>query len=104
MKWFHLPATGEAVVPFTLFDSNGSGGVIKGRLVITPYSIDFYADGHGTSAGDGDRMMLLEMLNGRLSVAIWDDINRDGPQEILLEGSRHEYRMNGQPRPRDESS
>ena len=77
-------------IKFEIIDDSCPVRTLKGGVEIYPAGIGIYAEGYG-QYGDIPKQGLpiwIEYYGGRLTVALWPDINEEEPIKTDLEGAR----------------
>jgi len=89
------PAGAERKVPFVLFDPV-SRKEASGEVAVSTSGITVKITGYGdkTSQPGFGTPVYIEFYDGQLMLRIWDDINREDPKSISLEGAREEELIN----------
>ncbi len=85
----------KKVVPFTIFDPNGSTSSIAGKITITPMGVFLSFDYHGekTAAEGHGQPVMVEFHEGQVKVRVWSDINQeDATHVVSLDKAREVYR------------
>jgi hypothetical protein len=71
-------------------DNGHEEGSLEVTVIIGDGGIEIKTSGYGHPSETDGSPMFIELYNGELVLHVWDDINKQDPRTISLEGAREE--------------
>jgi len=72
-------------LPFELVDEPGGNRILKGKALVAAGGLSIFVEGYGL----GDVVVGLVLQDGKLQANVFNDINKEEPIAINLEGCQN---------------